>query len=228
MIKKLATIVCIFLSSCSVYAAPDIELTSSNLINFYGEVDGQLITNTVLAIENNKSPTIYLYINSPGGSVLDGVVLVNYLLNTKKKVVCIAEYAASMAHAILQACPIRYGTVTNILLQHKPSVSASGSPTEIEGTLNILKGIEDLIGRLESKRIGVSLEEFKKRTFHPWVTFGEESIKQNRIDDLVDVTCSPELYQKSTKKEVKSIFARGIVTTSACPLLSPTIEIEDK
>ena len=62
-----------------------------------------------LILKEGDNP-IYLYINSHGGEVVAGNNLINYLLYNNKNIICIANYAASMAFAILQACNKRYGT----------------------------------------------------------------------------------------------------------------------
>lgn len=186
-----------------------ITLTPENTVDLITEVSVTSVSDTILTFESKPAIPIYLYINSPGGDEMAGLNLVNYLSNTKKNIICIANYAASMAHAILEACPKRLGTENNILLQHKPSVDMGPStPEELRGHLGVIDGLELLLAIKEADRIGISLAEFRKRTFYPWVTFGQESVKENLIDGLVTVLCSSELYKKNFKKE-----------TNACPFV---------
>ena len=191
MIKK---ILVTLLGLVSLSAMADtIKLTKENTVNFTGVVTADLVQTTIVALENNNSSTIYLYINSPGGEVISGIGMVNYLQHTDKNIVCVASFAASMAHGILEACPYRVGTPTNILLQHKPSTQAQGTPTEIEGEFRVLEGLEIYMADMESKRIGISVAEFRRRTFLPWVTFGKASLKQNLVDAIEDVQCDGKM-----------------------------------
>ena len=205
----------------------NVELNSSNLVSLNSEINAESVVSTITSLESSTSPVTFLFIDSPGGSVMDGLALVNYLQHTKKPVHCIASYAASMAHAILESSPVRLGTPENILMQHKISGGAQGTPTEIEGTLKIMKGFESVLTNLETKRIGISKEEFEKRTFYPWYTFGEESVKENVIDAIVNVSCSSELYSKHTDKEVQVFIFSFKVRYSGCPLVPP-VRIHDE
>lgn len=198
--------------------------TSTNVVTLNTEVDNESVTSTILALESSTSPELYLYIDSPGGSVIDGIVLVNYLQHSKKPIQCVASYAASMAHAILEACPLRFGTSTNVLMQHKISGGASGSPSEIEGVVKIMKSLENFLNIMESKRIGITVEEFARRTSLPWYTTGEESVKENVIDAIVDVSCDASAYKINIDKTVKIGPFAFKVRYNGCPLL-PGVEI---
>lgn len=226
MIKKLIIGLCLF-TSCA-FAQDKIVLTESNLVVFEGEVESTIVGKTILALETNQSKEIYLYINSPGGSIIEGIKLVQYLKNTQKNIVCVADFAASMAHAILESCPKRVGTETNLLLQHKASMTAEGSASEITGQLKVLRGLELYLNVLEAKRVGKTLEEFQQLTTLPWVTFGEESVKEKLLDSIAVVTCSPELYKKSTIETGRSLFGIVSRTTNACPLVPQFIESVDR
>lgn len=196
-----------------------VHLTNKNTVQIRTQVDDESVADTILSLEANTSPVIFLYIESPGGSVIDGIALVNYLRNTKKNIHCVANFAASMAHAILEACPVRLATETNILMQHKIRSGAQGTPGEIEGELKIMKGLENFLDTMESKRIGISKEEFERRTAIPWFTVGEESKKENVVDEIVDVECSPELYTISYVKKVSFGQFAVDVKFNGCPLI---------
>ncbi len=223
MIKKFLVLMVTVLLISPIQASV-VEFTASNFVALTEEVNDTTISEAILGLERNNSPIIYLYINSPGGSIPAGILLVNYLLSTKKKVVCIANYAASMAHAILEACPIRLGTPTNILLQHRASLQAQGSLPELEAMAVILKGLEDFLNKLESERIGMPLKLFQSKVNPMWVTFGEDSVKQNLIDGVTDIICAPELYAKVTSKRVNTMFGGVNVLVNGCPLLEPQID----
>ncbi len=222
MIKKIGLLLSMLLITMAAQASV-VELTTTNFVALTEEVNGTTVSDTILALEKNKSPIVYLYINSPGGSVQDGILLVNYLLDTKKKIVCIASFAASMAHAILEACPVRLATPTNILLQHRAASQAQGSVPELKAVLSILEGLENYLNELEAKRIGLPIKVFKEKVNPIWVTFGQDSVAQNIIDGLTNVTCSPELYAKSTNKTVHSLFGTVDLVINGCPLLEPQV-----
>lgn len=224
---RLMTILLLVLGINASAFSKTIELTETNLVSLNDEVSSETISKTIFALVNSTSPTIYLFINSPGGSVIAGIQLVTYLQNTKKNIVCVVQYAASMAHAILESCPKRVGTPTNILLQHKASTQAEGSVSEVTGQLKVLTGLELFLNEMEAKRVGKSLAEFSRLTTLPWVTFGEESINENLLDEIATVTCTEALYKKVTTEEGRTMLGAATRTTSACPLIAPIIQLEN-
>jgi len=225
---KIKAILLSLLLSTPCFAISNVEL-NEDTVSLTDEVSSQSVSNTILAIEGSKAEEIILFIDSPGGSVIDGLVLVNYLKATKKNIKCLAKYAASMAHAILEACPSRLGTTDNILMQHKMSINnIGGTLTEIEGSLVIMRGLENILDTMESDRIGLSIEEFRNRTSKPWYTFGTDSLRENVIDKLVTVTCKPSLYLKKDSKTVSTMFGRVEVIKNGCPLIPVVIKpVED-
>lgn len=224
--KKLLMGLVLSLIPFSAYSINTVELNETNHVALVEEVSGNSVSNIILSLEKLSSqdkPT-YLYINSPGGSIIDGISLVNYLLSSNKKIICVAQFAASMAHAILESCPERLGTPTNILIQHRASTQASGNTQELTSSLVVLGGLENTLNIMESDRIGIPLYKYKELVNPIWTTYGQQSVDTNRLDGLVNVICSPELYNKSTVTESKSFFGRSTVTKNGCPLLPVTVE----
>jgi ATP-dependent Clp protease protease subunit len=223
MIKKTIALMITTLLMSDVVLAKNLELTETNFVALTEDVNSKTANDVILGLEANKNDVVFLYINSPGGSIVDGIKVVNYLQTTKKKVHCIASYAASMAHAILQACPVRLGTTTNILLQHRAATGTGGNAQEIEATLTILKGLEKFLNVMESKRIGIPLEEYTIKVNPIWVSFGADSVKDNRVDEVVTVTCSAALYAKNKLKTIETFYGPVTVSINGCPILDPQL-----
>lgn len=227
MIKKLMILgVCLFSITRATAEVPFIELTTHNLVSLRGGVDAQSVSNVILGLERSKAETTYLYINSPGGSIIDGISLVTYLQHTKKSIVCIANYAASMAHAILEACPKRLGVPTNVLLQHRAQTNAGGNVQELQATVDVLKGLEDYLNEMEAKRIGIPLKVFQQKVNPVWITFGKESLDTNLIDGIVEIGCSSELYKTKAITMVPGLFGPVKIVLNGCPLIPAAEEQE--
>ena len=76
------------------------------------------------------SKEIYIYISSPGGSVMEGMKIVDLIKSLEKsgrQVSCISDFSASMAFIILQSCPKRLATFSSILMQHQMSLGLEGN-----------------------------------------------------------------------------------------------------
>lgn len=202
----------------------EIILTDSNSISLRGEVNEDSISEVIVKLAKNNSPIIYLYINSPGGEVLAGMKLVNYLKYTSKHVVCIAEVAISMAHQILQACPERTATDTSILMQHRMSGGAQGNSDQIASALNILVKLEEFLDIASAKRMKISLEEFMKKVSKEWWVFGKDAKDVNMVDRIVTVQCEDAMYSISDKKTIQIFIFQIPILLNHCPILPVRID----
>lgn len=203
----------------------EIQLTEANHVALIGEVTNESIGTVILKLEASKEPVTYLFIDSFGGNVFAGQVLVEYFATTKKNIVCVAKVAISMAHQIMQACPHRVGTIANIMMQHRMTAGVQGNPDNMAGFLAVLTKLEIQLNTMSANRIGVTIEEFFKKVNLEWWSFGKESQKLHMIDEVKHVGCSAELYLKETKKTVlvMGIF-RVPVLISGCPLMPVRVD----
>lgn len=211
--------------SISAAQQKSIELSKSNHVVLAGLVDDESITKVILSLEDSKAATTYLFIESPGGQVLAGLKLINYLKTTEKNIECIAEVAISMAHQILQHCKKRIGTPNNLLMQHRISSGAKGNPDEITSQNEISRQMELQLNEESANRIGISLAEFIKKVSSDWWSFGNASKKQNLVDIISLVKCSSELYSQKTKSSVTSPLGQIPVILNGCPLVPPTLDV---
>lgn len=99
---------------------------------------------------------ITIYLNSPGGSILDGFALIDFILELRRKghkVTTIAlGMAASMAGVILQAGTVRAIGSNAILLIHEGSLGAIGSFGEVEDRVKLMKIFHERILDLFEER----------------------------------------------------------------------------
>lgn len=221
--KKLLLGCLLSLTTCAMADVPQkgvITLTETNHAALTGEVDDNAITDIILKIESSKEKTIYLFINSPGGSVLAGNRLIQYMATSDKSIICVAQIAISMAHQILQHCPHRIGTPDNVMMQHRMTAGVQGNVDEMSGLNNVFRQMEIQLNTQSAKRVGVSLEEFFKKVNLNWWTYGPDSKAQGMIDAISHVKCAPSLYLKETSKVViiMGIF-RVPVIQNGCPLV---------
>jgi ATP-dependent Clp protease, protease subunit len=196
-----------------------VELTKDNFVTLIGDVDDPNIDALIVNIEKAKAKNVYIYIDSPGGSVLAGVKLIEYFNTTNKNITCVAKTAISMAHQIMQACPVRLGTPHNVMMQHRMAAQTKGSVNQMQGLLTLLANMERQLNIMSANRIGVSLDVFYANVTKEWWTFGPESKALNMIDDIKNVRCSSELYLTETKTTVSQSGQTFNVIKNGCPLV---------
>lgn len=173
-----------------------------------------------VALRASKKYPIYLVVDSPGGSVYEGMRFIQFAKSIPNlKTVTI--FAASMAAGIVQMLPgERIITEEGVMMFHRASGSFRGqfSDGEIESRLRLWKQI---VGRMEQRqadRIGISLEKYKKLRKDEWWVYSESNVEQNTADRLSVVSCSPALSKKKVKKTTYSFFGVSTEKVSACPL----------
>lgn len=202
----------------------NIELDEKNNIVIRGRIDEKLADEFLYSLIRN-SPK-YVYINSPGGSILAGNRIITHMM--QRNITCIAERAYSMAFVILQACGQRYITPMSTVMQHQASLGIRGELYQITNYLNMIHAIESKLNRMQAERIGLTEEEFRHRITTEWWLFDDDILKQNVADKVVYVTCSKELLHSKTKSTKQGFFEDRVETYSGCPLIQSPLEVESK
>lgn len=132
---------------------------------------------------------IYLYINSPGGSVTAGMAIYDTIQHIKPDVQTIAlGLAASMGSFLLAAGAKgkRYALPNAEIMIHQPLGGASGQATEIEiAAKHILKTREKL-NKILAERTGQKLSKIEKDTDRDFFMSAEEAVKYGLIDKVME------------------------------------------
>ena len=86
----------------------------------------------LLFLAGKSEDDIYIYINSPGGSVTSGLALYDTIKYIKPKIITICVgMAASMAAFILAAGDSRYALENSEIMIHELSTNIGGNATDI-------------------------------------------------------------------------------------------------
>ncbi|MBM7701000.1 ATP-dependent Clp endopeptidase proteolytic subunit ClpP [Kurthia huakuii] len=132
---------------------------------------------------------IYLYINSPGGSVTAGMAIYDTMQFIKPDVqtICIGM-AASMGSFLLTAGTKgkRFALPNAEIMIHQPLGGAQGQATEIEiAAKHILKTREKL-NRILSERTGQPIEVIEKDTDRDNYMSAERALEYGIIDKIME------------------------------------------
>lgn len=106
---------------------------------------------------------IQLRVNSPGGSVFDGMAIYEKIKaerkNGRKVVAYVDGLAASIASIIIMAADEIVVGDGSLLMLHKPMVGVMGNSTEMERMINILDKIEEQMISIYATKSGLSRME---------------------------------------------------------------------
>jgi ATP-dependent protease ClpP protease subunit len=177
----------------SIYGKKIIEFNDDNFVSLRGDINEELSLKFIQEITILKSNTINIYINSDGGSVENGLEIINVIINLQyqdKIINCIANKAISMAFVILQACNNRYATPYATLMQHQASLGKlDGKIYDINKYIKFINNNILQMDELQSRKIEIDLYEFKNRITTDWWMSTQEAIKMNVVDSVGIIIC---------------------------------------
>ena len=168
------------------------RLLEDRIIFLNGEVNTEsanLIIAQMLFLEG-KDPNkdICLYINSPGGSVDDGLAILDTMNYIKCNVstICVG-LAASMA-AILLACGEkgkRFALPNSRIMIHQPLGGAQGQASDIKIQAEQILKIKDKVNKLLADRTGQPLKKVEEDTNRDYYLTAEEAKNYGIIDEVL-------------------------------------------
>ena len=132
---------------------------------------------------------IYLYINSPGGSVTAGMAIYDTMQYIKPDVVTVGMgLAASMGQFLLTAGAPgkRYITPHTRVLLHQPLGGAGGSATEIRINADLILGMKKELASITASRTGKTVEQVEADGDRDhWFT-AQEALEYGFVDRVID------------------------------------------
>ena len=165
-------------------------------IIFLGEEVNQSSANTVVAellfLEaEDPDKEIYIYINSPGGSITAGMAIydtINYI-KCPVSTICIGM-AASMGAVLLAAGTKgkRYATPNSEILIHQPLIAGGGlqgQATEIKIHADHMVKTREKLNKILSEKTGQPLEVINRDTERDNYMTAEEALEYGLIDGIM-------------------------------------------
>ncbi|MCL2638058.1 MAG: ATP-dependent Clp endopeptidase proteolytic subunit ClpP [Oscillospiraceae bacterium] len=153
-------------------------------------VTASLIVAQLLFLEGqDPEKDIFLYINSPGGSVTDGMSIFDTMQYIKCDVstICLGM-AASMGAFLLAAGAKgkRYALPNSEIMIHQPSSGTRGQVTDIEIHTKRLLFMKDRLNKILSDRTGQPIDVVRQDTERDNFMTAEEALKYGIIDKIME------------------------------------------
>ena len=167
------------------------RLLEDRIIFLNGEIDDN-IANIVVAqliyLEGkNPNKDIFLYINSPGGSVSAGLAIYDTMKYIKCDVstICIGK-AASMGAFLLAGGTKgkRFSLPNSEIMIHQPLGGAQGQVSDIQIQASHIQYIKDRMNKMLSENTGKPLEIVEKDTDRDNYMTAEEAKEYGIIDEI--------------------------------------------
>ncbi|OQY10572.1 MAG: ATP-dependent Clp endopeptidase, proteolytic subunit ClpP [Marinitoga sp. 4572_148] len=162
-------------------------------IIFLGSDVNDYVSNLVVAqllfLEaQDPEKDIYLYINSPGGSVTAGLAMYDTMQYIKPDVatICIGQ-AASMGAVLLAAGAKgkRFALPNSRIMIHQPWGGAQGTAKDVEIQVQELLRIKKMLNKILSDHTGQDIKIIEKDTDRDYFMSAEEALEYGLIDKVI-------------------------------------------
>ena len=154
----------------------------------------------------NPKCDMEIIFSSPGGSIIDGFELFDFIQDLRNKGHKITTgslgMAASMAGVLLQAGDVRWIGHQSWLMIHRAAFGAIGKTYEVEDEVRLVKRIEDRIVDIFTSRSKLSTSKLR-RTWDrkDWWINADECLELNLVDEIRAMM--PEHASNKAKKNKK-------------------------
>jgi ATP-dependent Clp protease protease subunit len=174
--------------------------------------------------KKGRTRPVYLFLNTPGGSVQSGLELIEALHGLECPVNTVTLFSASMGFQIVQNLGERLILKNGVLMSHRAKGGFEGefggqSPSQIESRYAIWKSrLDELdqqtVDRTKGKQTLASYQ--KQYSSEMWLT-GTQSVSQGYADKVVRVRCDPSL-SGTTEHTAQLLFLSVTYELDNCPI----------
>ena len=167
------------------------KLLKERIILLNGEIDNEMsskIISELLCLDSMSNDDIKIYINSPGGSVNDGLAIYDTMNFIKSDVstICVGE-ASSMGAIILMngAKGKRYCLKNSEIMIHQPLGGVSGQATEIDIEAKRIMKTKKLLNEIISSKTNKNIKQVEKDVERDYFMDSSDALKYGIIDKIL-------------------------------------------
>ncbi len=165
------------------------RLLQDRIIMLTGEVTTEkanLIVSELLYLDSISNENIYIYINSPGGSVTAGMAIYDTMnfISAKVITICIGM-AASMGAFLLSSGYKRYALVNSEVMIHQPLGGASGQATDVLIHAKWLEYTKEKLNKILANNTNKTIEEITIDTDRDNFMSSIEAKEYGIIDEII-------------------------------------------
>lgn len=168
------------------------DFQENRMIYLFDEINAVTAKETICqlryldAIGDGKDITIM--INSPGGSVADGLAIVDCMNACKSDIKVIATAMAASMGAFILACGTkgkRYATPNTEIMIHQPLGGTKGQAIEIELAAKHISQTKDRLYTILSKQTGKTKKIIGKDSDRDYWMTAQEALEYGLIDEII-------------------------------------------
>ncbi len=168
------------------------RLLKDRIIFISGEINDDLANSVIaelLYLDSIETKDIYLYINSPGGSITSGLAIYDTMNYIKSDVVTISVGIAASMAAFLLSCGKkgkRLALPNSEIMIHQPLGGVEGRATDIKiGAERIIK-LKKKLNKILANNTNQTLNKITKDTEIDYFMTSSEALKYGIIDKIIE------------------------------------------
>lgn len=168
------------------------RLLKDRIIIINGEINNELANSVVaqlLYLDSLNNEEISVYINSPGGSVTDGMAIYDTMNFITSDISTIGMGMCASMGAFLLSCGTkgkRYALPNCEVMIHQPLGGAQGQATEIKIAAEHILKTKDKLNKILSNNTGKDLETIEKDTDRDNFMSADEAVSYGIVDKIIE------------------------------------------
>ncbi|USO00676.1 MAG: ATP-dependent Clp protease proteolytic subunit [Alphaproteobacteria bacterium] len=165
------------------------RLLRERIIFLTGDINDNLATlicSQLLFLEAENTEDIFLYINSPGGSITSALAIYDTMMFVSPNVntLCLGQ-ACSAASMLLCSGKKRFMLKNSRILLHQPLGQMQGQARDLELYVQEINKLKEIVINIYHEHTGISKEELDRIFDRDTIYRAEESKALNLIDEVV-------------------------------------------
>lgn len=166
------------------------RLLQDRIVFLVGEINdynANIVISELLYLDNENNEDIYLYINSPGGSITSGMGIYDTMNFIKSNCITIGlGMCASMAAFLLSSGHKRYALANTEIMIHQPLGGAQGQATDIKIAAERIIKLKEKLNKILAKNTNQNLKKIYQDTERDNFLSAEEAKEYGLIDEIIN------------------------------------------
>ncbi len=166
------------------------RLLKDRIILLTGEINddvSSVIVSQLLYLDSINNEPIWIYINSPGGSITSGMAIYDTIcfITSKVNTVCIGMAMSMAAFLLASTTGKRYALPHSEIMIHQPYGGMQGVVSDIDIQARRLLRTKEQMNQLLALHTKQSIEKIASDTERDYYMSPTEALKYNIIDEIL-------------------------------------------